>query len=232
MPIAESYTMQVQDLLVQVVRKSIKNLHLRVYPPNGAVRVTAPWQITEEAIRAEVLARLTWIKKHQRNFQQQESVAPLNYVSGEKHYYWGEPYFLRVHPVAHAGHIQLQGPNFMDLYCRPEASRINREALVEAWHRQALKERIPALIAHYEPLMGVRVAEWGVKRMRTRWGTCNIPARRIWLSLGLTLHPEICLEYVVVHEMAHLLERLHNDRFKAILDRTMPDWRRVRSQLR
>lgn len=232
MPIAESYTMQVQDLLVQVVRKSIKNLHLRVYPPNGAVRVTAPWQLNEEAIRAEVLARLTWIKKHQRNFQQQESVAPLNYVSGEKHYYWGRPYFLRVHSVAHAGYIQLHDPNFMDLYCRPEASRTNREALVEAWHRQALKERIPALIAHYEPLMGVRVAEWGVKRMRTRWGTCNIPARRIWLSLGLALHPEICLEYVVVHEMAHLLERLHNDRFKAILDRTMPDWRRVRSQLR
>ena len=230
--IPEAYTLEVSDLTVQVVRKRIKNLHLGVYPPEGRVRVTAPWHLSEEAIRAAVLIRLQWIKKHQQNFAQQDRLSPREYVSGESHYYLGRRYRLRVYPTTQAAHVACQQAHYLDLHVREGASRDHKARVIEDWHRQTLKEHIPALIAQYEPIMGVRVAEWGIKRMRTRWGTCNIRARRIWLNLELVHYDEECLEYVVVHEMAHLLERLHNDRFKRILDQVMPDWRAVRAVLK
>ncbi|MBU2817169.1 M48 family metallopeptidase, partial [Acidithiobacillus ferrooxidans] len=158
----------------------------------------------------------------------QDRLSPREYVSGESHYYLGRRYQLRVYPTTQAAHIACQQGYYLDLHVREGASRDHKARVIEDWHRQTLKERIPALIAHYEPIMDVRVAEWGVKRMRTRWGTCNIRARRIWLNLELVHYDVECLEYVVVHEMAHLRERLHNDRFKGILDQAMPDWRAVR----
>ena len=230
--ITETYTLQVGDLSVRVIKKPIKNMHLGVYPPSGWVRVAAPLRLSEEAIRAAVLSRLTWIRRQQRKFIGQERISPREYVSGESHYYLGRRYRLRVHSTTQAGRVEHSHAHFIDLHCRQGASKDHKERLVLAWHRQSLQERIPGLVAHYEPILGVKVAEWGIKCMKTRWGTCNIRAKRIWLNLDLAQHPEPCLEYVVVHEMAHLLERLHNDRFKNILDRAMPHWRHVKDQLK
>ncbi|MHB8210127.1 MAG: M48 family metallopeptidase [Acidithiobacillus sp.] len=228
----ETFTLRVNDLSVLVVKKPIKNLHLGVYPPTGWVRVAAPLRLSEEAIRAAVLSRLSWIRKQQRKFLGQERISPREYVSGESHYYLGRRYRLRIHATTQAGRIELTHAHYIDLHCRQGASKDLKERLVQAWHRQSLQERIPELIAQYEPILRVKVAEWGIKRMKTRWGTCNIRARRIWLNLDLAQYPEPCLEYVVVHEMTHLLERLHNDRFKGILDRVMPHWRQVKDKLK
>ncbi|MHB8237233.1 MAG: M48 family metallopeptidase [Acidithiobacillus ferrivorans] len=230
--ITETFTLQVSDLSVQVVKKPIKNLHLGVYPPTGWVRVAAPLRLSEEEIRAAVLSRLSWIRKQQLKFLGQERTSPREYVSGESHYYLGRRYRLRIHSTTQAGRIELSHAHFIDLHCRQGASKDHKERLVQAWHRQSLQERIPELIAQYEPMLRVKVAEWGIKRMKTRWGTCNIRAKRIWLNLDLAQYPEPCLEYVVVHEMTHLLERLHNDRFKGILDRVMPHWRQVKNKLK
>jgi Predicted metal-dependent hydrolase len=228
----EKTMVQVADLNVQLTRKAVKNLRIMVYPPDGEVRVSSPWAMTDGDIRAAILARLSWIRQHQQQFQQQTPSPVLKYQSGETHSFLGQDYILRVHEVAGRSRIELRDAAFMEMYCPPEAAHAERQALLHKHYRQALKDRIPGIVAHYEPILGVQVAEWGVKRMRTRWGTCNIRARRIWLGLELARYAEICLEYVVLHEMAHLLERLHNDRFKSILDAAMPDWRRVKNQLR
>ncbi len=232
MRIAEPTPLKIQDLQVQLTRKTIKNLRIMVYPPDGQVRVSAPWSMTDSAIHAAVLARLAWIKNHQRQFQNQMTPAVLEYRSGENHRYLGVDYPLLVYPVISRSRIEWHEASGIHLYCRPDASRSERETLILDWHRQTIKSLIPQMIAHYEPILGVQVAAWGVKRMKTRWGTCNIRARRIWLALALARYPQICLEYVVVHEMAHLLERLHNERFKRILDGAMPGWREVKNQLR
>ncbi len=232
MRIPESSLLQVADLNLQLTRKAIKSLRIMIYPPDGQIRVSAPLHMSDAAIHAAVLARWPWIKKHQHNFQRQPPALALQYTSGEKHHYLGQSCQLQVYASVGGGRIELRDSAFMEMYCPPEASRADREVLMQSWYRQALKARIPGIIAHYEPVLGVRVAEWGVKRMRTRWGTCNIRARRIWLGLELARYDEICLEYVVLHEMAHLLERLHNARFKAILDHAMPNWQQVKNQLR
>ncbi|WP_414041069.1 M48 family metallopeptidase [Acidithiobacillus sp. M4-SHS-6] len=232
MRLTEQTLLQVSDLHVQLTRKTIKNLRIMVYPPDGQVRVSAPWSMSDSAVHAAILARLSWIKNHQHQFQNQKASPVLQYRSGEIHTYLGVDYPLQIHPVSGRGRIELHASSGINLYCRPEASRAEREALMLDWHRQTLKSHIPGMIAHYEPILGVQVAEWGVKRMKTRWGTCNIRARRIWLGLELARYPPICLKYVVVHEMAHLLERLHNARFKRILDGAMPGWRTVKNQLR
>jgi predicted metal-dependent hydrolase len=229
---AKTYTLQIQELSVQVVIKPIKNLHLGVYPPLGRVRVAAPLHLSEDAIRAAVLIRLPWIRKHQHHFQRQDRITPRDYVSGESHYYLGRRYRLRIHPTTQAGRIELKHAHYIDLHCRADATQTSRAGLMQDWHRKTLKARIPSLIAHYEPLLGVGVADWGVKTMKTRWGTCNIRAKRIWLGLELAQYPEACLEYVVVHEMAHLLERHHNDHFKSILDRVLPHWREIKAVLK
>ena len=230
--ITESYTLTIHEFTVQVVKKPIKNLHLGLYPPLGRVRVAAPLHLSEEAIRAAVLTRLPWIRKHQRNFQRQDRISPREYVSGESHYYLGRRYRLRVHSTGQAGRIELSHAHFIDLHVRQGATKDYKERLFQDWHRQTLKDRIPLIIGRYEPILRVKVAECGIKRMKTRWGTCNIQAKRIWLNLDLAQYSEPCLEYVVVHEMAHLLERLHNERFKGILDRVMPHWRQVKSKLK
>ncbi|PKY11649.1 metal-dependent hydrolase [Acidithiobacillus marinus] len=232
MRLTESTLLQVRDVNVQLTRKTIKSLRIMVSAPDGQVRVSAPWSMTDRAIHAAVLARLAWIKNHQQHFLSQKSHTALEYRSGEIHRYLGRDYPLQVYPTTSRSRIEWHEALGINLFCRPGAAIFEREAVLLAWHRQTLKSRIPGMIAHYEPILGVQVAAWGVKRMKTRWGTCNIGARRIWLGLELARYPQICLEYVVVHEMAHLLERLHNERFKRILDGAMPGWREVKNQLR
>ena len=221
----------VHGLRVDVVRKNIKNLHLAVYPPNGRVRVAAPLRVNDEAVRLAVISRLAWIKRRQSKFEAQDRQSAREYVSGESHYYQGRRYRLNV--IDHDGlpRVIVRNKTTIDLCVRTGGDIAHRERVFLAWYRQQLKAMVPPLIAKWEPILGVMVADWGVKQMKTKWGTCNVEARRIWLNLELVKKPALCLEYIVVHEMAHLLERHHNDRFIAYMDRFMSQWRLHRAEL-
>lgn len=225
------HVLQVAGITIHVVRKAIKNLHLGVYPPEGRVRVSAPASMSNDAIRMLVARRLGWIRKQQMRFEGQERQSALEYVSGESHYYGGTRYVLNVAYRDAAPGVALRNKTTMDLFVRPGSDAARRERVLVDWYRAQLREMIPPLIARWEPVMGVQVAEWGIKRMKTRWGSCNPRARRIWLNLELAKKPADCLEYVVVHEMAHLLDRTHGARFVALMDAFLPRWRELRAEL-
>jgi len=225
------YTLEIQGLQVAVQHKSIKNLHLSVYPPDGQVRVSAPIYMTQEAVRMAVITKMGWIRRQQEKFQAQARQSQREMVSGESHYYWGQRYLLEVIEKNVPPHVRLRGNRTLALYVRPGSNRDQREAALYRWYRSRLKEAIPPLITKWETIIGVQIAAWGVKRMKTRWGSCNAQAQRIWLNLELVKKPPVCLEYVLVHEMVHLLERHHNERFQTLMTEFMPNWRHYRAVL-
>ena len=227
----EKYQITVEGLVIDVVRKNIKNLHLGVYPPAGRIRVATPLHINDEAVRLFIISKLAWIKRHQAKYAGQERQSAREFISGESHYYQGHRYLLNVTYRNAPPAVNIRNNKIMDLFVRPGSDTAERERILTNWYRRQLKEAIPPLIAKWEPIMGVEVAEWGVKQMKTRWGTCNIRARRIWLNLELAKKPVHCLEYIVVHEMVHLLERLHNERFRAYMSRFLPLWEYYRDEL-
>ena len=228
----EKQQIKIGNLVIDVIRKDIKHLYFAVYPPNGRVRVSAPRRMDNEAVRLAVISKLPWIKRHQAKFQKQERQSPLEYVSGERHYYQGQRYLLNVIYHKAPPKVVVHDNATLDLFVRTGSDAKKRERALIVWYRLQLKEAIPPLIAKWEPIIGEEVAEWGVKRMKTRWGSCNIKARRIWLNLELIKQPALCLEYIIVHEMVHLRERLHNDRFKAYMDEFMPQWRHCQDTLK
>lgn len=221
----------VNDLVVDVVRKKIKNLHLAVYPPAGRVRVAVPLQLDDEAVRLAVIRRLGWIRRQQAHYESQERQSERDYVSGESHYFQGNRYRLAVHYQDGQPSVVIRNKTMLDLFVRIGSDAAQRERVLVQWYRQQLKAMSAPLIAKWEPILGMEVAEWGVKQMKTKWGTCNIEARRIWLNLELVKKPPHCLEYLVVHEMMHLLERHHNARFVALMDKFLPQWRYFREEL-
>jgi predicted metal-dependent hydrolase len=223
--------MIVGGVRVEVVRKDIKNLHLGVYPPNGRVRVAAPLVLDDEAIRLAVIEKLAWIKRHKAKFENQPRQSKREMVNGESHYFLGQRYRLRVHEQAGTPKIALRGIATMGLFVRPGASQKQREAILLGWYRKQLKMLLPPLLERWQAVTGVETASWGIKRMRTKWGSCSIKARRIWLNLELAKRPTQCLEYVLVHELVHLLERHHNERFLTLMDQFMPQWRQFRDML-
>jgi len=227
----EKHQITVNDLVVDVVRKDIKHLHLAVYPPAGRVRVAAPLLVNDEAVRLFTIARLGWIKRQQAKFEAQERQSAREYVSGESHYYQGHRYLLNVTYRIGPPAIIIRNNKILDLYARPNSDTAQRERILTTWYRQRLKEEIAPLITKWEAIIGVQVASWGVKQMKTKWGTCNIEARRVWLNLELIKKPAHCLELIIVHELVHLLERHHNERFVAYMNRFMPLWQFYREEL-
>lgn len=221
----------VSGLPVEIVRKAIKNLHLGVYPPNGRVRVAAPVMIHDEAVRLAVISRLGWIKRQRKRFHSQERQSAREYVSRESHYFLGRRYLLNV--IEHDGPSQVssRGNKILELRVSKGASRHRREQILLAWYRKNLKALILPLIEKWKAKIGVKVESWGVRRMKTKWGSCNSADRRIWLNLELAKKPIHCLEYILVHEMVHLMERKHNDRYIALLDQFLPSWRQRRDEL-
>ena len=213
------------------MRKAIKNLHLAVYPPRGRVRVAVPMHLTDENVRLAVISKLGWIRKQQTNFKDQSRQSKREMVTGESHYFLGRRYLLDV-VYRHGRHeVVIDNNTRLTLYVQPGTSQQNREKALLEWYRQKLKDMIPALIARWEPVIGVQVGAWGIKKMKTRWGACNIVAKRIWLNLELAKKPPECLTYILVHEMVHLLERHHNDRFRSLMERFLPSWRMYREEL-
>ena len=221
----------VSGLQVQVLHKSIKNLHLGVYPPHGRVRVAAPLRVSDDAVRLAVIGKLGWIKRQRAKFEAQPRQCAREMVSGESHYFLGRRYRLRVVEHDGAAGVELRNKSKLELHVRPETDAGQRERILHQWYRQKLKELIPPLIEKWQAVLGVRVAEWGVKKMKTRWGTCNIEARRIWVNLELAKKPVQCLEYIVVHELAHLIARHHDDRFVVLMNQRLPQWRAQRAAL-
>ena len=227
----EQGVIDVNGLAVEVVRKNIKHLYVGVYPPGGRVRVSAPLRIDKDAIRLAVISRLGWIRKRQAQFEQQERQSEREYVSGESHYFEGRRYRLDVIEQNSPPAVLLLNNTTLALSVRPGAHRSQREAALDRWYRGQLRDRLPALVEKWEQKIGVQADEVRIRKMKTRWGTCNSRARRIWLNLELMKKPASCLEYVVVHELVHLLERKHNNRFKDLMDKHMPQWRTYRDEL-
>jgi len=218
------------DIRVDVALKDIKNIHLSVYPPTGRVRISAPSRMSLDTIRVFAISKLGWIKAQQKKLQEQERETQREYLDRESHYVWGKRYLLKVSEGNEAPSVELKH-SWMLLRVRPGADEKKKQAIMEEWYRQQLKKAAPPLIAKWEPLMGVKVGRFFVQRMKTRWGSCNHGARTIRLDTELAKKPQECLEYIVVHEMAHLLEPTHNARFVALMDQFMPSWQFYRDQL-
>jgi predicted metal-dependent hydrolase len=227
----KKHQITVNDLEVEVVRKRVKHMHFSVHPPDGEVRVSAPLRLSDDAVRKAILSKLPWIKRHQARLASQVRPPTPSYVSGESHDFLGQQYHLQVIEQKGRPRIELGKDQTLKLYVRQGSDRAQRERVLLEWYRRQLKTMIPPIIAKWEPIIGVKVAQWGVKRMKTKWGSCNIKAGRIWLNLELARRPISSLEYVIVHEMVHMLERRHNDRFFGYLDAFMPAWRQVRDAL-
>ncbi len=243
------HQISVEGLAVEVIRKKVRHLRLTVYPSEGRVRVSAPLRADDEAVRQAVVARLAWIRRHLASSGGRVAHAPREYVSGETHDFGGVGHLLNViehdgrgrvvrrdgdeadHTYLRPSPIRDSRPPVIDLYVRRGSNVAQRAAVLAAWYRAELKAQIPALLAKWQPVIGVEAAAWGVKDMRTRWGSCNSTARRIWLNLELAKKPPRLLEYVLVHELVHLLERGHGVRFKAHMDRFLPGWRQLRAEL-
>lgn len=221
----------VGEYRIDVVRKKIKNLHLGVYPPDGRIRVAAPLNVKDEAIRLHVLAKLGWIKKHIAEFQSQTRQSVREYISGESHYLEGNRFLLNVIPNASYNRIKIRNNTFIDLYVKPGTGLGKRRELMEEWYRSRLKARIEPLVHKWQARIGVEALEFKVKRMKTKWGSCNIKDKRIWINLELAKKPEQSLEYIVVHELLHLKETSHGSVFKELMDKLLPDWRLRKKEL-
>ena len=219
------------QLSIDVVRKDIKNMHLAVYPPNGRVRVAAPLRIDDEAVRLFAISRLGWIKRQQRKFATQDRQSPRQYKERESHYFQGKRFLLRVIEVDAPPKVVIKTKTYIDLYIRPDTDTKQRETIVNEWYRAELKKIIPSLIEKWSTQIGVTVNDWQVKQMKTKWGTCNIEKQRVWVNLELAKKPIPCLEYLIVHELVHLLERHHNDHFLTLMEKHMPQWKFYKEEL-
>jgi hypothetical protein len=216
-------TLNLGSITVDVVKKDIKNVHLSVYPPIGKVRISAPLRMKLETIRVFAISKLGWIKEQQKEINAQERETPRSYAERESHYVWGKRYLLKVIEKDAPGEIKLRH-NKIVLQVRPAWSTERKEEFLDAWYRSQVREAVPKLLARWEPVLGVNVDRVFVQRMRTKWGSCSRASAAIRLNTDLAKKPPECLEYIVVHEMAHLVEPTHNNRFIALMDRLMPNW--------
>lgn len=223
--------LNIADFEINVVRKDIKNMHLAVYPPTGRIRLAVPINTEPDVLRLFAISKIGWIKKHIKNFNKQERENPREYVSNESHYWEGKRYLLKIINNAGYNKVELSGTKFIKMYVRQKATQSQREELLKEWYRKQLKLRIPTLLEKWESNIGVKANSWGVRQMHTKWGACNIDKKRIVINLDLAKKPLICLEYIIVHELIHLIERTHNDNFIKLMDKHLPKWRLYKKEL-
>jgi predicted metal-dependent hydrolase len=223
-------TIQIGELAIQVTRKSVKNVHLSVHPPDGRVTLVAPTATRLDVARAYAISKLGWIHKQQEQLKNQARETPRQYVMRESHYLWGRRYLLTVAYANAKPSVSLDHKR-ITLTVRPGSSLEKRAEVMHEWHKALLHEVVPPLIAKWEAKFGVEVKRYFLQRMKTRWGGCNHRAGHIRLNTELVKKPKDLLEYVIVHEMAHLLEPTHGERFTALLDQHYPTWREARAEL-
>lgn len=227
----ESLRLVIGGMPVEVRRRDIRNLHVGIYPPAGRIRVSAPLRLSDEAVRLAVVTRLGWIRRQQKSFRAQVRQTRRDVVSGESHYFLGRRYRLRVRETEGRPGVRLRGVSIVELNVRAGSDLTVREAVLTRWYRERLRELVPPLLAKWQPRVGRQAAEVRIKKMKTRWGSCVPPARRLWLNLELVKKPPQCLEYILVHELVHLRVREHDERFRQWMDVLMPGWRRIRDEL-
>lgn len=218
------------EMEVDVVFKDIKNIHLSVYPPAGKVRVAAPLRMNLDTIRVFTISKLDWIKKQQRKFREQERETPREYLERESHYLWGKRYLMNIVEQDAAPRVELEHHRIL-LFVRPGTDEVRRQEIVDSWYRSQLKIVASPLIRKWERRLEVRMGRLFVRKMKTRWGSCNPSSKSIRLNTDLAKKPKSCLEYIVVHELAHLIEPNHGAKFVELMDHFLPKWRIYREQL-
>jgi len=218
------------NIVIEVEQKDVKNIHLSVYPPDGRVRIAAPSQMDVDTIRVFAISKLQWIKDQKETLLNQEREPKREFLDRESHYLFGKRFLLKLHEIDAAPKVEIDHKH-IHLYVRPNTNLEKKRTIIDEWYRAELKKITPKLIAKWEKKIGVTSNEFGIKKMRTKWGTCNTEAKRIWLNLELAKKPKECVEYIIVHELVHLLERSHNQRFVKLLNQFMPKWRFHRDEL-
>ncbi len=225
-----SSQIQLGDIMVDVTIKDIKNVHLSVHPPTGHVRISAPSHMKLDTIRVFAISKLGWIKQQQKKLREQERDTPREFLNRESHWFWGRRYLLQVVEVDKPPFVELRH-GLMVLNVRPGSDEDKKQTVVEEWYREELKKVARKLITKWQPRLGVQVEHFFVQKMKTKWGSCNPNSRSIRLNTDLAKKPRACLEYIVVHELIHLLEPTHSDRFRALMDHFMPKWNNHRQTL-
>lgn len=221
---------QLGDISILVTRKAIKNVHLSVHPPDGRVTLAAPLSTRLEVARAYAISKLSWIRDQQEQLRNQARETPRQFIERESHYLWGRRHLLTIierdaKPAVSLDHRRIS------LSVRPGSDQAKRAEVMHTWHKSLLHQVVPGMIQHWEPRLGVSVGAYFLQRMKTKWGGCNPEARHIRLNTELVKKPKDLLEYVIVHEMTHLLEPTHSDRFIALLTKHYPTWREARAEL-
>lgn len=224
-------TLSISDIKIDITRKKIKNIHLGVYPPYGEIRISAPINTTEDVIKLFAISKLPWIKKNVKKIKDQERENIRKYVGMESHYFKGKRYLLDVIFTESKNRLEFDEFKGFKLYVKEDTTQEHKRKIMKEWYRKELKKELPILIEKWEDIMGVKSSAFGVKQMKTKWGTCNVDTKKIWLNLELIKKPPHCLEYVIVHELVHLLERSHNQRFIAYMDKFMPKWKIYQDEL-
>jgi len=227
----KSAKMHVSNLMIDTVRKDIKNMHLGVYPPNGRVRVAAPMETADDTIKFFVMSRIHWIRKQQLKFLEQERQTKRQYVSGESHYFLGKRYRLNLVRTNARPKVEIRRSTHIDLHVRPDTTIQEREEIVDRFYRSELRKVIPILLERWQKKLGAQVNEVKIKKMKTKWGTCNSKDSRVWLNLELAKKPSHCIDYVFVHELVHLIEKKHSERFMQLLESMLPHWERTKIEL-
>ncbi len=218
-----SAALKISDIAIEVVRKDIKNVHLSVLPPDGAVRISVPRAMSANAIRAFAISKLAWIRENQKRLTSQEREPPREFIERESHYVWGQRYLLKIVEHDAAPTVELKHRKLV-LSCQPEFSVDKRRAVLAAWYRAQLRAALPPIIDKWERALGVRVERVFVQQMKTKWGSANPERRTIRLNSELAKKSPDCLDYIVLHEMAHFVSARHDARFLNVLDRHMPNW--------
>lgn len=222
--------MEVGALKVEVVRKDIKNIHLSVYPPNGSVRLASPREVKDETIRLFVVSKIGWIRRQQRRFQKQEREGVKEYLQRESHYFLGKRYLLKIIEKDHAPAISVSS-RVLTMAVRPGTTVEKRQQILEQWYRGQLREVLAPLVEKWKKKIHVDIDSWTIRKMRTKWGTCNTDSKRISFNLELAKKPVECIEFIVVHELVHLLERRHSPRFQSLVEKYLPDWKKRKRYL-
>lgn len=223
-------SLTVRGIDIDVIYKDIKNLHIGVYPPMGRVRVAAPSRLGDDQVRLAVIQRLPWIKRQRDKLRSAERQSEREMLTGESHYVWGVRRRLKVVERPGRAHFEIDGERLV-FYVPADTSAEKRRAYLDKWHRDQLRQKVPDLIAKWEEVLDVTVPKWTIRRMKTKWGSCNRETRHIWFNVELAKKHPNCLEYIVVHEMTHYFERSHGERFTSLMDQHLPDWRSRRELL-
>jgi predicted metal-dependent hydrolase len=226
----EKEQLRLDEIVIDIAYKKIKHIHLRVISPDASVIITSPKGVSLDSLRTFAVSKLGWIKKHRQKILSIKKENTKKYISQETHTFLGESLMLNVYFTKSINRV-LRNKSALELYIPEKSTVAKRKKLIDEWYRDRLKELIPAYIQHWENIMNVKVNEFGVKQMKTRWGTCNIRECRIWINLELAKKSKRCLEYIIVHEMVHLLEKSHNKKFKMLMDKYYPEWKSCKLEL-